>query len=219
MIRNQTVQYAFFLIVCVWCLYQIHYSMYVRRDTDCNVIDNRLIDERIAKVLGRKGGVGKSHFTDEVEVELYGVDLIGDAVGINNVTDVDGDQLSDDSNFEGNDVVEWDDRVDKRVNASRESEIGSVVKVNAVILKTDEKSGILKFTDENGVTVRDSGPSKRTDVEVKSERKRCISNAENQTRENEGCQSVSAQNATEMPEMVTDESAKGSMRDLLLSEM
>ncbi|KAK9697617.1 hypothetical protein RND81_08G048900 [Saponaria officinalis] len=153
---KQTIQYAFFMVVCIWLLYQIHHSIYVRRVSDCDLIDNKLTDDHITEVLGRKGGVqGRittSHYTEEVVEEF-----------VSEIFDKKGNLRR-----EGKD----DDDEDRKTEMSRENEIDSEMRVNGVILQKGEELEIFKFSDENGVPEYEfERSSRRSEVEDEDYRK------------------------------------------------
>ncbi|XP_074280929.1 uncharacterized protein LOC141605899 [Silene latifolia] len=191
---KQTVQYAFFLVVFLWLLYQIHHSIYVRRDSDCDFIENKLTNDGIDQVLSRKGGVKVEKTVYTEGVELYGVDLIGEALRLNNDTDGDDDQSDKRPDYDGNGVVK------SSGDNSLMAESGNRSSENGVILNKAASVEMFRFSDENGVPEHESGAATRSDTGVETEivQKGRVSKAGNQT-EKIGAyhQNVDSQNETE----------------------
>lgn len=244
LIVKQMVHFVFFLVVCIWLLYQIHYTVYIREDYGCDDIDNKLRDERIRKVLGRKGGLRSSSYNAE-GMELYGIDSIAAAERIKHVA-IDNDE-GEDSTGDGN-VLDWSNfgefptkegEITEKlqeimVNTSTVDEVKntsdldqSLVRVGAVILKKDDKEmGAFRVNDETRVSKHDSAPSRRIDIQVEG----IMLSAVNVRKEMEECQKFCLQNISEkqslnkstmkevheeVKDMEIVEYGKGSMRELL----
>lgn len=168
------VQYAFFFLVCIWILYQMRHSLYLRSIHGCDNVEIKLKEGHFGKLLGRKVDAGSSK-----ELDLYGIDLIGAVEKIkHDAAPDDKDNIATDWRALGEFSTKDQGAESELITKTEGNKVNS--KMGATILKSDEAIRVVQFSDENGIPEHDSAPSRRSDIEVESVAKGNISSSGNQ---------------------------------------